>query len=49
MTHARGLKLVGYAYGGVVAAIGLIALVVVTAHVNTPVAASPDRVHVSVR
>jgi hypothetical protein len=42
MTDRRGLRLIGFAYGGVVVVIALIALVVVTSHVNMAVEASPD-------
>lgn len=49
MADKRGLRLVGLAYGGVVAIVGLIALVVVTSHVNMPVDAHPDQLIVSKR
>lgn len=49
MADRRGLRLIGWAYGGVVAIITLIALVVVTAHVNTPVEARSDAVILSAR
>jgi len=42
MTDRRGLRLVGIAYGGVVAIVALIALIVVTSHVNMAVEARPD-------
>ena len=42
MADRRGLRLVGIAYGGVVAIVALIALVVVTSHVNMAVEARPD-------
>jgi hypothetical protein len=49
MANRRGLRLVGFAYGGVVAIVALIALVVVTSHVNMAVEAHSDRVTVSAR
>jgi hypothetical protein len=42
MADRRGLRLVGIAYGGVVAIVALIALIVVTSHVNMAVEARPD-------
>lgn len=49
MTDRRGLRLVGFAYGGVVAIVALIALVVVTSHVNMAVEAHSDPVIASAR
>jgi hypothetical protein len=49
MPDRDGLRLVGYAYGCAVAIIGLITLVVVTAHINTAVQAHPDPVILSAR
>jgi hypothetical protein len=49
MADRNGLRLVGWFYGGVTAIISLIALVVVSAHVNTPVEARPDTVIISAR
>jgi hypothetical protein len=49
MADKRGLRLVGFAYGGVVAIVALIALVVVTSHVNMAVEAHPDRLAASTR
>jgi hypothetical protein len=49
MAHRNGLRLVGWLYGGVTAVIGLIALAVVTAHLNTPVEARPETVVISAR
>jgi|APFEC2959095136_1045048.scaffolds.fasta_scaffold07910_2 hypothetical protein len=49
MPDKKGLRLVGLAYGCVVAIIAMIALVVVTGHINTAVEASPDPVILSSR
>lgn len=49
MANGRGLKLIGWAYGGAVAIIALIALVMVTAHVNKPVEAHPNTLVLSAR
>jgi hypothetical protein len=49
MADRNGLRLVGWFYGGVTAIIGLIALVVVSAHLNTPVEARPETVTISAR
>jgi hypothetical protein len=49
MPDKKGLRLVGLAYGCVVAIIALIALVVVTGHINTAVEARPDPVIMSAR
>jgi hypothetical protein len=49
MADRRGLRLVGFAYGGVVAIVALIALVVVTSHVNMTVEARPDSAIASAR
>ncbi len=49
MADRRGLRLVGFAYGAVVAIVSLIALVVVTSHVNMAVEAHPDPVVASTR
>jgi hypothetical protein len=49
MADRRGLRLVGFAYGAVVAIIALIALVVVTSHVNMAVEAHSEPVLVSAR
>ncbi|MFZ5690349.1 MAG: hypothetical protein ACOY5F_03760 [Pseudomonadota bacterium] len=49
MANGRGLRLVGFAYGAVVAIVALIALVVVTSHVNTAVEARPDPLIASAR
>jgi hypothetical protein len=48
MADRKELRLIGWAYGGVTAIVALIALIVVTAHVNMAVEARPD-VMVSVR
>ena len=49
MADGRGLRLVGFAYCGVVAIVSLIALVVVTSHVNMAVEARPDSFIASAR
>ncbi len=49
MPDKKGLRLVGLAYGCAVAIIAMIALVVVTGHINTAVEASPDQVLLSAR
>jgi hypothetical protein len=49
MTDGRGLRLVGFAYGAVVAVIAAIALVVVTSHVDMAVEARPDPMIASAR
>jgi hypothetical protein len=49
MADRKGLRLIGWAYGGVTAIVALIALVVVTAHVNTAVEARSDAIVTSVR
>jgi hypothetical protein len=49
MPDKKVLRLVGLAYGCVVAIIALIALVVVTGHINTAVEARPDPVIMSAR
>jgi hypothetical protein len=49
MADRRGLRLVGFAYGCVVAVVALIALVVVTSHMNMAVEAHPDRAIASAR
>ena len=49
MAGRNGLRLVGWFYGGVTAIIGLIALMVVSAHLNTPVEARPETVVISAR
>ena len=49
MPDRKGLRLVGLAYGCAVAIIALIALVVVTGHINMAVEARPDPVMVSAR
>ncbi len=49
MADRQGLKLIGFAYGGVVAIVTLIALVVVASHINTAVEARPDSLVASSR
>lgn len=49
MPDRRGLRLIGWFYGAVTAIVALIAIVVVSAHINTPVEARPDTVAVSAR
>jgi hypothetical protein len=49
MTHRHGLRLIGWAYAGVVAIVALIAFVVVTSHVNMAVEARPDTTILSAR
>lgn len=49
MTNARVFRLIGWAYGSLTAIIILIALVVVTAHVNSPVEARRDSVILTAR
>jgi hypothetical protein len=49
MPDRQGLRLIGFAYGGVVAIVALIALVVVTSHVNMAVEARPDSLIASTR
>lgn len=49
MADRRGLRLIGWAYGGVTAIVALIALVVVTAHVNSAVEARSGAVPLSLR
>jgi hypothetical protein len=49
MPDRNGLRLVGLAYGCVVAVIALIALVVVTGHINMAVEARPDPVILSAK
>jgi hypothetical protein len=49
MADGRGLRLIGFAYGGIVAIVALIALVVVTSHVNMAVEARPDSLIASSR
>jgi hypothetical protein len=49
MPDKKGLRLVGLAYGCAVAIIAMIALVVVTGHINTAVEARPDPVMLSAR
>jgi hypothetical protein len=49
MADRKDLRLIGWAYGGVTAIVALIALVVVTAHVNTAVEARPDTAMTSAR
>lgn len=49
MADRNGLRLVGWFYGGVTAVIALIAIVVVVAHINTPVEARPESIAVSAR
>lgn len=49
MPDTKGLRLVGLAYGCAVAIIATIAMVVVTAHINTAVEARPDPVILSAR
>jgi fumarate reductase subunit C len=49
MADRRGLRLVGFAYCGVVVIVALIALVVVMSHVNTAVEARPDPLIASAR
>ncbi len=39
MTNRNGLRLLGWAYGGLTVAVLLVAFVVVTAHLNAPVKA----------
>lgn len=39
MTDKKGLRLLGWAYGGLTAIVLLVAFTVVSAHVNAPVAA----------
>ncbi|MGD9920240.1 MAG: hypothetical protein AB7V13_02180 [Pseudorhodoplanes sp.] len=43
------LRLIGFAYGAVTATIVLVAVLVVTAHVGTPVEAHPEPVLVSAK
>lgn len=49
MADAKLFRLIGWAYGGVTAIIVLIALIVVTAHVNIAVEARPDAAIISGR
>ncbi len=49
MPDRNGLRLIGWAYGCVVAIIALITLVVVTGHINTAVEARPDSLILSAR
>ena len=49
MANRNGLRLIGWAYGGVTAIIAVIALVVVTAHVNTAIEAHPGTAVLSAR
>jgi hypothetical protein len=42
MPDRHGLRLIGWAYGGIVAIVAVIAFVVVTSNVNMTVAARPD-------
>jgi hypothetical protein len=49
MADAKVFRLIGWAYGGVTAIIVLIALVVVTAHVNTAVEARSETAVLSAR
>lgn len=39
MTNNKGLRLLGWAYGGLTAIVLMVAFIVVTAHVNAPVTA----------
>jgi len=36
MTDQKGLRLIGFAYGGLTAVVLLVAVLVVTAHLNAP-------------
>lgn len=49
MANRRGLRLVGFAYGGVVVLVALTALIIVISHINTPVEARPDPLIASAR
>jgi hypothetical protein len=49
MANRKELRLIGWAYGGVTAIIAAIALVVVTAHINTPVEARSETAVLSAR
>lgn len=49
MPNRKELKLIGWAYGGVTAIIAAIALVVVSANINTPVEARSETAVVSAR
>lgn len=49
MLDKKGLRLVGLAYGCAVAVITLIALVVVTSHINIAVEAHPELLVLSAR
>jgi hypothetical protein len=49
MPNRKGLRLLGLAYGCAVALIALVALVVVTGHINMAVEARPDPVILSAR
>lgn len=49
MPDRKGLRLLGWIYAAVSATVALIALAVVTAHVNSPVAARPQAVILSER
>jgi hypothetical protein len=42
MANRKGLRLLGWAYGGLTAIVSVIAIVVVTAHINTAVEARPE-------
>jgi len=49
MTDRQGLKLIGWAYGGVVAVVAVIAFLVVSSNVNIAVEARPDSAIASAR
>lgn len=49
MADRNGLRLIGWLFGGMTMIVALIALVVVSTHLNTPVEARAETLHMSAR